>query len=89
MIYKHTARKGKDKNETVYAIGRVERLHGQPPEEGGYIVWVRRANYSGTVSGGLAYTWRYVKKDLGYVEAVKLFNKRLKRKEFIEKLPEK
>jgi len=52
-------------------------------------VWVRRANYSGTVSGGLAYTWRYVKKDLGYVEAVKLINKRLKRKEFVEKLPEK
>jgi len=87
MIYKHTVKDSKDKNNTLYALGRTDTMHGKQPEEGGYAVWVRKGNYSGSAKSGVAYTWRYVKKDLGYVEAVKLMNKRLKRKEFIEELP--
>tara|TARA_R110002074_G_scaffold16103_3_gene54164 strand:+ start:188 stop:454 length:267 start_codon:yes stop_codon:yes gene_type:complete len=87
MIYKQTIKDSRDKNNTLYGIGRKDSMHGKQPDEGGYAVWVRRGNYSGSAKGGIAYTWRKVKGDLGYVEAVKLMNKRLKRKEFVEELP--
>tara|TARA_B110000037_G_scaffold150228_1_gene169453 strand:+ start:417 stop:701 length:285 start_codon:yes stop_codon:yes gene_type:complete len=93
MIYKHTARTANDKNETVYAIGRTDELHGKGPEEGGYSIWVRKGNARGDVVGGIAYTWRRAapkvqsKEGLSFVDAVKIINKKLKRKEFVEKLP--
>ena len=87
MIYKQTIKDSRDKNNTLYGIGRKDSMQGKQPDEGGYAVWVRRGNYSGSAKGGIAYTWRKVKGDLPYLECVKLMNKRLKRKEFIEELP--
>jgi len=82
MIYKHTAVVAKTKSAETYAIGRSDVLDGKPPEWGGYYVWVRKANYMSHVKGGIGYTWRYVKKDLTYNEAVILMNKRIKFKAF-------
>jgi hypothetical protein len=95
MIYKHTAKEAKDKHKTVWALGRNDTDHGKQPIEGGYSVWVRQANNNQRAGGdGLQYTWRKFapkyspkKTGLSYVDAVKMMNKKLKRKEFIEELP--
>lgn len=86
-IYKHTATKSNKglKKEKVYAFGRSDHLDGRPVEEGGYIVWKLVENYDGMCKDGIRKTWRYVEKNLGYNEAVKLMNKRLGYKAFPER----
>jgi hypothetical protein len=81
-VYTKTARKANDKNKTVYAFGRDDSLDGHHVEKGGYIVWKLCENYSGSVRGGIAKTWRYVEKDMPYEGAIALMNKKLGRAEF-------
>ena len=94
MIYAHTARKANDKNKTTYAIGRNDVDHGKQPVDGGYSIWKRKANYRQGAKDQMAWSWVKVapaysgkKTGLSFVDAVKIMNKKLKRKEFIEELP--
>jgi hypothetical protein len=81
-IYTKTATKAKNKNETVFAFGRDEKLDGQAVEKGGYQVWKLCENYNGQVKGGISKTWRYVQINLTHAQAVNLMNKRLGYKAF-------
>ena len=75
-IYKKTATKN-PKTGDIYAFGRERKLDGKPIEDGGYVVWILKSNYDGKVRGGIRKTWRYIKKDLSYNDAVKLMNRRV------------
>lgn len=82
-IYTKTAMK--NSKGVIYAFGRDKELETQSPNAGGYYIFKLCENYDGRAPGGISKTWRYVAKDLSYIEAVKLMNKRLGREEFIIK----
>ena len=58
---------------TVYALVRNDTRNT-------YEVWIKRANYSGQVRGGMQYSWRYVQMDMDKSAAEALFNKKLQGK---------
>lgn len=45
-----------------------------------FSVWKLCANYDGKVRGGVSHTWRYLVLDVSEVEAMGLFQRRLKGK---------
>ena len=81
-IYKKTSTKSKTKQGSIFAFGRDKKLDGRPVEEGGYVLWKQSENYDGQVRGGIRKSWRLVKRDMSFNDAVDLMNKRVKHKAF-------
>ena|ERR1700750_1980236 len=76
-IYPRTRTKSVKSKNKIYALGRVKYLDGLPKEAGGYALFALSGNYAGNVRGGISYSWKVVKEDLSYTEAVQLINRRV------------
>tara|TARA_B100000902_G_scaffold378420_1_gene411652 strand:+ start:1668 stop:1946 length:279 start_codon:yes stop_codon:yes gene_type:complete len=76
-IYKQTAVAQKNsKRNAFFAFGRNTQLDGHDIAEGGYAVFTIRDEYVGQ-AGSLRRKWLLVAKNLSFVDATKLLNRRV------------
>ena len=76
-LYKQTAIAQKDSKRNAYfAFGRNSQLDGHDITEGGYAVFTIRDEFVGQ-AGNLRRKWLLVAKELTFVDAIKLLNKRV------------